>query len=302
MKEYLTHFLWKYDFPKDAKRVLLHAYERIYSSQVTAIKFEKIIDAYEENMNFDFTLLIEAMSDISVASEIPVYTGNLVMLICLSQALKVYYEKAGVDEQIWISTMQDLKWKAKECKQVENIWGCARPKWLAGYYTMQRFGFGRLQFELRTLGTDYQKGDIQLNRESPVLNGHIPCTGTRLDKASVYASYEQAKAFYQEAFSDNPLVFVCRSWLLFPRHKEVLLPNSNLALFIADYDIVDSGEYGDYREIWRVFGQHSKGDLELLPQNTLLQRVYAEWMRKKEKTGWGYGVFIWKNKYHEEES
>ena len=174
-----------------------------------------------------------------------------------------------------------------ECKSVYDIWGTFVPIWYKGFYQMKRFGFGKLQFEVVPFGRNYEKGGVVLTPDSRVINVHIPRTGTRLDWESLRESYRKAKEFYHQ-----PPAFVCHSWLLFPRNKEVLSPQSNLFSFLADYEIIEQGFYDDYKEVWRLFDVNYNGDVEQLPQDTSLRRAYANWIRNKEKTGWGFGVFV----------
>ena len=107
-------------------------------------------------------------------------------------------------------------------------------------------------------------------------------------------AYKRGSEFFKDAFGDNPMVFVCYSWLLFPRNKEVLSEQSNLYLFMSDYDVYEYGEYKDYSQVWRLFDMQYDGNVEHLPQNTSLRREYAEWIRTGQKMGWGKGVFVYK--------
>ena len=157
---------------------------------------------------------------------------------------------------------------------------------------MQRFAFGKLQFEEAVFGRNYEKEGIVLTPESRVIKVHIPRTGTRLDCDSLKESYKKAKEF----FVNEPMVFVCSSWLLYPRNKEILSSHSNLFAFMNDYEIIEYGCYEDYTNVWRLFDMHYNGDVEQLPQNTSLRRAYADWIRKGEKVGWGFGVYVYKEK------
>ncbi len=123
---------------------------------------------------------------------------------------------------------------------------------------------------------------------------HIPQTGTKLDVESKNESYRQAAEFYKEAFGGGPVIFTCRSWLLFPRHREVMNPQSNMIAFMNDFDEVDRGLYDDYAQAWRLFGVQYEGDVDKLPQDNSLRRTYATWMKNGEKTGWAKGVIVYK--------
>ncbi len=89
------------------------------------------------------------------------------------------------------------------------------------------------------------------------------------------------------------MIFTCNSWLLFPRHREVLKPTSNIIAFMNDYDEVHTELYEDYAVAWRIFGVMYEGDVEKLPQKNSLQRAYAQWMRNGEKLGHTKGVIVY---------
>lgn len=292
MKQYLYEFFEEFCYPQEAQTVLTLAYDKISSDADLKCRFEKLLQYYKEDKNYDFEELLRSMNHISQAAGFHEYTGVFLMLICMSKTLKEYYRTAGLSEKIWHTCMCDLKWKLDECKCVYNIWGTFVAPWFSWFFQLKRFGFGKLQFELIKFNGDYEKNGIILNPDSPVVNVHIPRTGTKLDEESLRRSYREASAFYQKEFGDGPVVFVCYSWLLFPRNKEVVSPNSNLYRFISDYDIVSEGIYEDYSEVWRLFDVNYNGDVEQLPQDTSLRRAYADWIRKGEKTGYGFGVYV----------
>ncbi|MBO5070399.1 MAG: hypothetical protein J6C37_08565 [Roseburia sp.] len=297
MKKYLCKFFKEFSYPEEACELLEQTYDRIYSDESLKDEFEELLKCYENQIDCDFSKLLEQMTAISSKADIHVYTGNMLLLICLSKTLKQYYLTAGVDEQIWFTSMCDLKYKLMECKCVYDIWGTFVPAWFGWFYSMRRFAFGKLQFEVIPFRRNYEKEGVVLTPDSRVINVHIPRTGTRLDRAGLMESYRAAAEFYKNRpaseFAGQPLAFVCHSWLLFPRNKEILSPQSNLRSFISDYDIIEQGVYDDYAEVWRLFDVNYNGDVEQLPQDTSFRRAYANWIRKGEKTGWGFGVFVY---------
>lgn len=294
MKKYLIAFFEKFSYPEEAARVLLQAWEKIMNGPETKEKFEALLARYEADRNADFQKLLEDMEGVSAAAEIHKYTGDLLLPICMSQKLREYYQEDGLSEEMWFTSMCDLKYKLIECHEIYGIWGTFVAGWFSRFFYVTRFGFGKLQFETVTFEKQYEKDGVVLKPGATVINVHIPRTGGKLDRESKDASYRQAAEFYSKLFEKNPPVFVCHSWLLFPRNKEVLSPESNLYAFIADFDIIEQKEYEDYSQVWRLFDKEYQGDVEALPQNTSLRRAYADWIRKGEKTGWGYGVYVWK--------
>ena len=293
MQNYLHFFFDKFDYPKEARECLFESNRKIYKNVSTAKKFEGLLNQYGDSMNCDYKGMIDEMKSVSAEAEISEHTGYLLMFIGMSDILRGYYKKRGISSDIWKRCMFDLKYKLAECRAVYGNWGTFVPGWFSGFFNMTRFAFEKLQFEAIRFGKNYENNGVVLTPDSTVLNVHIPRTGERLDRESVDRAYAQAKEFFADKFVGVPTVFSCHSWLLFPRHKEMMKPGSNLLSFISDYDIVESGEYQDYREIWRLFDMNYTPELSKLPSDTSLRRSYIELMQKGEKTGWGHGVYIY---------
>jgi hypothetical protein len=74
----------------------------------------------------------------------------------------------------------------------------------------------------------------------------------------------------------------------------MLKDSSNILAFMNDYDLVASGEYDNYNEVWRLFDKNYDGDPSHLPTDSTLRRAYVDLISRGEKTGWGKGVFVFK--------
>ena len=190
--------------------------------------------------------------------------------------------------QIYHDSVLDLKWKLEECKTVKGICGSFVAAWFPGFFNMTRFALGRLQFELTTIGFDYEKNGIKLKKdESIVINVHIPRTGTPLDKASCDTSYAQAREFFKDKIGKNA-AFICNSWLLYPENKHILSPHSNTYRFLSEYDIVkwqtNTGE-----DLWRLFDTDEKNPSRL-PTNGSFRACYVEHLKKGGRVGTGVGI------------
>lgn len=293
MQEYLQAFFEEFAYPEEAAAALTQAHQKICEDTQSKRNFDAFLKSYEADKNCDLEQILAEMVKLSETVGVHRYTGSLLLFICLSKTLKQYYLSQGLDENIWYTSMCDLKWKMLECWDVHGIWGSFVGGWFIRFFRLTCFGIGKLQFELKKCYVNYKKHGVCLTTDSDVINVHIPRTGERLDRDGQRASYEAASAFFRQRYGLTQPVFVCDSWLLYPRNKEVLSPWSNLYQFISDFDIVKQGEYDDYSEVWRLFDIKYQGDVELLPQNTSLRRAYAEWIRKGEKTGWGYGIYLY---------
>lgn len=294
MREYLSKFFEEFDYPEEARGALLSAYDALHERRDWAARFEEILGRYEKDINCDFNAMLEDVERLCEEAGVNVYTGKLTLCLCMSRALKAYYRRDGVDEKIWFTCMCDLKYKLMECRLVQGVWGSFVCGWFVRFFNATRFGFEKLQFELISFDDEYEKNGVKLSADSSVINVHIPRTGDRLDKESMERAFEQAAAFFKERYGLDRIVFVCSSWLLYPRNLEALSENSNLRRFISCFDVYKAGEYDNYDDVWRLFDQKYEGDADALPQNTSLRRAYADWIRRGIKTGWGRGVYVYK--------
>ena len=288
MRTYLESFLVEYEYPSDSISELMLAYDKLILA--CADDFDAMINEYEACYDIDYHSAIQKMSELARIADIHEYTAHLLLFLCYTRGLRSYYAERGISWDIYKNTVLDLRYKLDECICVKGVVGSFVAKWFVGFFKLERFALGRLQFEIIDFGADYEKNGLSLKPDSKVLNVHIPRTGTRLEHESVLDSYRLARDFYAPVLGDNP-VFVCSSWLLFPRHKEILKVGSNLLAFMNDYDIFTFGEYSNYIEIWRLFDTEFDGDPAHLPADSSLRRAYVDLISRGERTGWGRGVF-----------
>lgn len=291
MREYLESFMTEFEYPLNAARELMFAYDKISDS--CPEPFSEMIAEYNTGNKLDYELFEEKNKQISKTANVHECTAALVLLICLTKRLREYYREAGISDAIFMDTVLDLRYKLDECICVHGVAGTFVLKWFWGFYKLERFALGRLQFEIVNFGGEYEIDGVKLESDSRVLNVHIPRTGTRLDRESVLESYKLAADFYRSDLGDK-IAFVCSSWLLFPKHREMLKPESNLLAFMNDYQLVSSGEYSNYSEIWRLFDRAYDGNVTHLPADSSLRRAYIDLISRGEKTGWGKGVFLYK--------
>jgi hypothetical protein len=291
MREYVLTFMSKYGFNADCIDFTIKIYDEIMAKK--SEEFTQIITPYLKNKNADVVNIYESVQAMANSIGVNEYSAWLVLYLCLSKRLKEYYVENNISLDVYDTTIQDIKYKANECYAIYGTWGIFVPFWMVGFFALTRFGLGRLQFEIKKFNREYEKNGVSLGKDDNVINVHIPRTQTRLDRVSLDDAYQKAKDFFKDYFVDKHTVFVCHSWLFYPKNKEVLKPTSNIYSFVSDYDIIESKEYSDYSEVWRLFDVHYNGNVEDLPQDTSLRRAYAEWIRNGTPTGEGYGVYVY---------
>lgn len=293
-RQTLTAFTSEFGYPAEAQTALLETYEKIVSDPCRTQTLMELFVAYEEDCKMSFSRVLTTCKQLAEATKANVYTVNLVVLILLSEPAKKHYKAQGLGLQTWKDNFADLGYKLHECRLVKGSWGTFVPDWFFRFYDVSRFAFGKLQFETEPFHRAYNKNGVNLSKDSVVVNVHIPRTGKRLAPQDVDEACEMASRFFQERYGLTQIVFVCHSWLLYPENKKMLSPTSNLYSFISRFDIIESEEYTNYNEVWRLFDKEYTGNIDELPADSSFRRAYIERIRKGEKTGCGYGVFVYK--------
>ncbi len=287
IKENAKQLMQKLDFPKKAQEELLLLLEKLLSLP----EFLKTVESYN-NDNFDFLKSVEDIKKLAQSNEICEYTAYMLLLICMVPELYSKYKQKGISDKIFYDTMCDLRYKLEECQLVHKKVGTFVPKWYRGFFELRIFALGRLQFEINQTWFDCEVNGTKIPKGTKVLSVHIPRTGTKLEHSLVIDSYRQAAEFFKDEFSGN-IIFICNSWLLYPWNREVLKDGSNLAEFYDDFNIVSSGEYQNYSEVWRLFDCLYEGNPDKLPNDTSLRRAYIERIKVGLPIGHGTGVILY---------
>ena len=282
----------------EAQTCILSNYERLLANEESYAAFSAILNAYGTGgEDVDFTALCGEMKSLAEKNGVHPMTGYLLMYISMLPLLQRKYEEKGIPEDIFFATIPDLRYKMTEGYLVDGVYGIsegAATGWYPSIFRARTLTFCRLQFVFSKACFECEVDGVKVEKDTPVLHIHIPRTGTKIDRESILASYRRAAEYYAPFFGENPIVMTTRTWMFFPRHAEFLPESSNMMQFYYDFRLVDSGEYEDYSQLWRLFDCRYTGDVDALPQNTTLRRAYADLVRRGEKTGWGRGVMIYR--------
>ncbi|MCR5149691.1 MAG: acyltransferase domain-containing protein [Clostridiales bacterium] len=224
------------------------------------------------------------------------YTLHFVFLMnCTEELLNRYHQK-GISEDIYWDTVKDLKYKLLECMECEHCVGTFVAGWFSGFFEMNRFALGRFQFEYSSFSTDegsyVTKNGMILHNGDFAVGFHIPSSGVPLTDEVRFDSYKRAYDFFKERFQGGPAVFICGSWLLYPKYKEILPGSMNMVKFANDFEIVRSGSDDKFNDDWRVFGHWTEYPVEEWPEDTTMRRAIKKFLLSGGKTGSGYGVII----------
>ena len=282
-------------FPVPAQTTFFEVLDKIAGDEEAAQSLFEIVSQYKDSENCNYSAHLAKSKEIGEKLGIHEYTMAMLIFLCYAETLRLRYLERGLDEAVYWNSMADLRYKLEECRLVHGVVGSFVAPWFIGFFNLTRFALGRLQFEIIVADKDYPMSHGTVNKGDKIINIHIPRTGTRLEHEQVIEAYRLAEAWFAKEFEGRELLFGCHSWLLYPWHTEVLAPKSNLAAFMNDFEIVESGQNGDYQEVWRLFDCRYTGDPDALPQDSSLRRMYAERIRSGQPIGWGYGFFYFRN-------
>ena len=293
MTQYLESFLQHYAYPQKDIQMLLRAYDSVYSNVETAALWDSLLADYDTDIECDINGAIDRIAELQPILGVHTYTLTLLYAICLTKKAREYYTARGLDMKLYDETMRDLFYKTEECREVYGICGTFVGKWFTGFFRLTRFALGRLQFEVIPFKRNYEKGNLKLSPDTSVINVHIPRTGTPMDAQSCSEAFAKAAQFFAPQLNGAPVAFVCHSWLLFPEHQTMLKETTNIRRYMDRFEILESGEYADYSELWRVYDRQYNGNPETLGYATSLHRAYTDRIKAGKKTGWGFGIYFW---------
>jgi len=292
--DYLKIFIENLQLPEESHASLLHDYEVLLGTpgaveELETARVKMLADAnwWEE--------LVPHMNKLSETSGLHRHVVDFLFLMAASEQMREDYKTAGLSDELFWETIADLKFKLLECHTVYGIWGMFVAFWHAWFFQLRRFKLGRLQYEAITYEGEEPVtiGEYTVNPGDTVYNMHIPSCGPFPREARI-DSYKQAYEFFKKDLPEGkPMVFVCHSWLLFPKNREILPAHLNMVDFINDFRIVHFEESDDFGDKWRVFGaDFQKPDAEL-PEDTTMRRGFKQWLLAGKKTGEGMGVFLY---------
>ena len=283
-------------FPEEAVDTLICAYNHITEREEELSQLSLSIEKYKKDIKTDFSLIFDEVKGIGERLAIHEYTMYMLLFLAMSDAMRDHYDAVGIDRRIFVNTLKDLKYQLDTCLDLYGIWGHSAASWQIGFLRHTTLSFGRLQFQFYKLNREYKLGDYRLTPESKALFVHIPRTGERLEHDKVLESYEKAAEYFAPQFADEPILFACNSWLLYPKNLEFLSVGSNMRAFYEDFSIISVEEYPDYKDTWRLFDKLYTGDPDDMPKDTSLRRAYVDMMKRGEKTGRALGAFVYERK------
>lgn len=216
----------------------------------------------------------------------------LVMCELYSIETKNMYIRNGWPMSVYYDSLLDLNIWAHTCLEKTGKWGLLEYGWIALALFGVIFRLGRLQFELVDCNENalpLTLGGINIRKGCRAINIHIP-EGDGITKEKRMDSYRQAYKFFNQT---GYAVFMCHSWLLYPKHREFLPENSNILSFMDDFNLFSM--YEGNGEMHRVFGSAwppADNNYDLLPQKTSIQRAFLNRIKNGGTAGGALGFFV----------
>ena len=290
---WLNDFSQKIHLSQGARQTLFETYERVVSAPEARAYWEQARVVLFDRTGYSFDTYRQTLEDLGSKMGIHPYTLHMTLVCVMAQTLRERYIQANIPLEVFYNTMADVAYKAEESRSCWGVYGCRLATWMYGFFIMDRFGLGRMQYEIRPFKGEqaFSHAGITLLPGEPVLNMHIP-SGGPLTRPLRLDSYRRAHDFFRDRFPGKPTPIVCHSWLLYPRHDEFLPPTSNILDFGRDFTLLTCEEEPQFSNAWRVFADKADLPPEQWPEDTALRRAYKQRVLEGKPTGAAYGVLL----------
>lgn len=210
------------------------------------------------------------------------YVWALEFYVRLSTEVYEKYQEKQISDEVFNQTFYDITIWCEECYRKYGIYGLEEVAWIAESVKMNLFRLGRLQFEPIVLEEDMMGEKKTIKAGTPVLNVHIPA-GEPLDYEACLDSFRQAEEFFKK----KNQIYVCTSWLLSPKLREILPKDSNIIRFQNLFEVTKIS-YSFRQAEQRIFGE-IREDKDNYPENTKLQRSAKAYVMDGKDLGIGKG-------------
>ena len=261
-------------------------------SPVMKLVLEKQPDALEalEKAVWDGSDTGDMLYALTRPLEIEDDPGMLAVCLLLTNISHQYYRDHGIDEEIYLDSMKDIRVWTKTCVDNRHHLGVYQYSWIRNFWRADIVRLGRLEFHIvkynhsepyTACGVTVQEGDA-------VINTHIPADG-HLDPEAVQDAFCRAYRYFGKT-GITPIV--CDSWLLYPKNRMFCAPDSRMVAFLDNFTILRYKDIPESGDLWRVFGHQKSWEPDTLPDDTPLRRQLKAHLKAGGTMGAGYGIFL----------
>ena len=285
--------LTKHGYSKEAVAGIKRLEKMIDDDSELSSETDRIVYDYAASGKTGLEEALRRMRQACAARGIHEYSSDLLLVINGLPYLHEKYKAAGIPDEVFFDTMDDIRCKVNECIECKGIVGTFVAVWYEVFYTMRCFSYGRFQYE----NVIHDGEDIKLSCGKVLKNGgryiniHIPSNGIPLTDGVRMESYRKAYPHVAHMFGDGIVIFGCFSWLLFDKHRIFLPKDMNIRRFMDDFEMISVHETEKFDDAWRVFGKYADLPANEYPTDTRLRAAYAKWLSDGNGTGEGFGLF-----------
>lgn len=285
----------RYDFPAAAVEAFTAVERRLDGEPLFGAAFDRITEDFLRKKSISLGAALGRIDALAEEFGVHRYTLEFVFIMNGSETVKQRYAAAGLSDEVFYDTWDDLRCKLRECMDCKGIPGTFVGGWYAGFFDLSLRAYGRFEYVparfdwdleyTMKCGRAFRPGDMYLNM-------HIPSSGAPLTDETRLDSYKKAYEAYRHLFPDGKIVVGTTTWLLYPKHREFLPKNSNILRFMDDFEQVSFEIKDGFYYDWRIFGADAGKPYEELPRDTSLRRAYADWMAAGNKAGDAFGLLL----------
>ncbi len=295
LNEHFKHIEEKLELPKEAIEALEKCALKIEKSKSFSKRYEEVFNTHMFPEANDFGKCCDKLKLLSIAYGVKEYTLDMMFLIHATETLHNLYKIKGISEDIFYTSIMDIKYKYRECVNCKGVHGVFVAWWATEFYNLRRFGLGRFQYDMGTFDMeDYTTSSgVKIKKGEKTLGFHIPSSGVSLTDEVRLDSYKKAYEFFTDFRRDDGLmIFECGSWLLYPEYEKFLPANSNTLKFIKDFELISYDQSEKFGDAWRVFDKWGYKSPKHWPEDTSMRRAFKKWVLDGNKTGHGHGVIV----------
>ena len=279
-------YMKRLGFPAEAVEVLESARETLQSKTDILPLLQTAEEALFCHGKGDFR---KYLAEIAERSGIRRETADMTFLVSCLPRLRETYGEQSIPEEIFWNSMDDLRCKLLECYRVRGVWGTFVSEWYPGFFRMERFALGRLQFEHTAFPFENVPG---LEKGQTVYNCHIPSSGP-LTPELADDSLRRAKLFFEKELQGGRMPVYCHSWMLYPPHVALFPKDSNLRRFAERFTLLKSIPDPSNQSFWRIFDREwDPAIVAALPEDTSLRRAFKAFLQSGNSMGSGEGI-LW---------
>ncbi len=251
------------------------------AQQVYAYHMEdETYEAHKQHFYVDYGSFFESVKQTVSYRKLLLY-----LLVRFGVDAYAEYRIRGISDEVYYDTFSDIHIWCTVCVREYGEYGIEEYNWLQEHVQLRLFRLGRLQFQPIAFDRELVVNGRKIVKNQIVCNVHIP-SGEPLTPQGVEKSLELARAFFRGV---TP-VYVCHSWLLYPKLTEVLSATSNILQFQTLFNIYDVDLESKEAE-QRIFNKVNANPSEY-DELTSLQRSAKAYLVAGHPLGSGFGIIL----------